>query len=368
MALQPFTIGIEEEYQIVDPHSGELHSHILQMMEEGRRSLGDRIKPEMHQAVIEIGTGICENVKAAREDLREARKTVHTVARNAGLAMVAAATHPFSDWRLQDITEHERYREIVEDLQDIARANLIFGLHVHVGISDRDLAIDIMNAARYFLPHMLALSTNSPFWLGRKTGFKSTRATIFKRFPRTGIPDYFGSYGEFQSYVNLLVKTNCMDNGRKIWWDVRPHPTFDTLEFRICDIPTRIEDTLALAALCQAIVAKLCRLQERNLGFRLYRRALLEENKWRALRYGLEGKLIDFGKKEETPVVDLVEEILEFVDEVVDELGSRREIEHLRTICKRGTGADEQLRVYQETGDLHKVVEFLMQETLVDVI
>ena len=368
MASQPFTIGIEEEYQIVDPQTGELHSHVLQMMEEGRRSLGDRIKPEMHQSVIEIGTGICKNVKAAREDLLNARKTVHTVARNAGLAMVAAATHPFSDWRVQDITEHERYKEIVEDLQDIARANLIFGLHVHVGLTDRDLAIDIMNAARYFLPHMLALSTNSPFWLGRKTGFKSTRATIFKRFPRTGIPDYFGSYGEFQSYINLLVKTNCMDNGRKIWWDVRPHAIFDTLEFRICDIPTRVEDTIALAALIQAVVAKLCRLQDRNLGFRLYRRALLEENKWRAARYGLQGKLIDFGKKEETPVPDLVEEILEFVDEVVDELGSRKEIEHLREICKAGTGADQQLRVYEETGDLKKVVDFLMAETLVGVV
>jgi len=368
MASQPFTIGIEEEYQIVDPQTGELHSHVLQMMEEGRRSLGDRIKPEMHQAVIEIGTDICANVKAAREDLLNARKTVHTVARNAGLAMVAAATHPFSDWRMQDITEAERYRVIVEDLQDIARGNLIFGLHVHVGITDRDLAIDIMNAARYFLPHMLALSTNSPFWLGRKTGFKSTRTTIFKRFPRTGIPDYFGSYGEFQSYINLLVQTKCIDNGRKIWWDVRPHPNFDTLEFRICDIPTRVDDTIALAALCQAVVAKLCRLQERNLGFRLYRRALLEENKWRAARYGIDGKLIDFGKKEETTVHHLVEEILEFVDEVVDELGSRKEIEHLRQICQRGTGADEQLKVFEETNDLRKVVDFLIETTLDGVV
>ncbi len=364
---QPFTIGIEEEYQIVDPHSRELHSHILQMMEEGRHSLGDRIKPEMHQAVIEVGTGICKDIRAAREDLLTARKTVHTVARRAGLAMVAAGTHPFSDWRVQDITQHERYKEIVEDLQDIARANLIFGLHVHIGLNDRELAIDIMNAARYFLPHMLALSTNSPFWLGRNTGFKSTRTTIFKRFPRTGIPDYFGSYGEFDSYVNLLVKTGCIDNGRKIWWDVRPHPIFDTLEFRICDIPTRAEDTLALAALCQAVVAKLCWLQERNLGFRLYRRALIEENKWRAARYGKDGRLIDFGKNEEVPFLDLCRELVEFVEPVVDELGSRKEIEHLLTMAQRGTGADEQLRVYHETHDLKKVVDYLMDETLVGV-
>lgn len=367
MGAQPYTIGIEEEYQIVDPTTGELHSHVLQMMEEGRQSLGDRIKPEMHQAVIEIGTGICKDIKAAREDLLNARDTVHTVARHAGLAMVAAATHPFSDWRVQDITQHERYKEIVEDLQDIARANLIFGLHVHIGLNDRDLAIDIMNAARYFLPHMLALSSNSPFWLGRKTGFKSTRATIFKRFPRTGIPDYFSSNAEYESYINLLIKTGCIDNGRKIWWDVRPHPIFDTLEFRICDIPTHAEDTLALAALCQAIVAKLVWLQEKNLGFRLYRRALIEENKWRAARYGLDGRLIDFGKKEEVPVRRLVEEILEFVDDVVDDLGSRKALEHLLEISRRGTGADQQIRIYEETNDLKKVVDYLIDATLVGV-
>ncbi|MBM3463885.1 MAG: carboxylate-amine ligase [Armatimonadetes bacterium] len=364
---ETFTIGIEEEFQIVDPHSGELRSHVAQMMEEGRLSLGDRIKPEMHQAVIEVGTGICKNIQQARDDVLRARQTVAEVARHAGLAMVAAGTHPFSDWRVQDITEHERYKEIVEDLQDIARSNLIFGLHVHIGISDRNLAIDIMNAARYFLPHVLALSTNSPFWLGRNTGFKSTRTTIFKRFPRTGIPEYFGSYAEYESYISTLVRTHCIDNGRKIWWDVRPHSIFDTIEFRICDIPMFAEETITLAALFQAIVAKLVKLRESNMGFRLYRRALIEENKWRAARYGLDGKLIDFGKKIELSARELIPELLHFVDDVLDDLGSRREVEAVFDILKNGTGADRQLRVYQETGDLRKVVHYLMHESLVGV-
>ncbi len=364
---ESFTIGIEEEFQIVDPVTGHLHSHVAQMMEEGRRSLGDRIKPEMHQAVIEVGTGICRNIKEAREDVLRARETVAQVAQHAGLAMVAAGTHPFSDWRFQDISPYERYKEIVEDLQDIARSNLIFGLHVHIGITDRQLAIDTMNAARYFLPHMLALSCNSPFWLGRNTGFKSARTTIFKRFPRTGIPEYFASWSEFERYVDLLVNTHCIDNGRKIWWDIRPHAVFDTIEFRICDIPILADETVAIAALAQAIVAKLVRLREKNLGFRLYRRALIEENKWRAARYGLDGKLIDFGKQIELPARDLARELLEFVDDVVDGLGSRREVESILEILQRGTGADRQLKVYEETGELKKVVDFLMNQSLVGV-
>jgi carboxylate-amine ligase len=367
MVSEPLTIGIEEEFQIVDPGTGHLHSHVQQMMEEGRKSLGDRIRPEMHQSVIEVATAVCKDIKEAREGVLRAREAVSQVAHNAGLAMVAASTHPYSDWRVQDISPYERYKEIVEDLQDIARANLIFGLHVHVGISNRDTAVDLMNAARYFLPHLLAISSNSPFWLGRNTGFKSIRTTIFKRFPRTGIPDYFGSYSEFDSYVNLLVSTGCIDNGKKIWWDIRPHPIFDTLEFRICDLPTRAEETIAIAALCQAIIAKLLLLQNKNLGFRLYRRALIEENKWRAARYGLDGKMIDFGKKAEVAARDLIPELLEFVDEVLDDLGSRREVESILDILNTGTGADRQLKVYQETGDLKRVVDYLMDQSLVGV-
>ena len=221
-------------------------------------------------------------------------------------------------------TEDVRYKNIVEDLQLVARANLIFGLHVHIGVEDRETAIQLMNHARYFLPHILALSTNSPFWLGMNTGLKSYRCKVFDKFPRTNIPDYFPSWGEYDNFIKLLIKTNCIDNAKKIWWDIRPHPFFNTLEFRVCDIPMRVEETIALAALIQATIAKLYKLYTANQGFRLYRRALIMENKWRASRYGLEGKLIDFGKQTEVPARELVLEYLEFIDDVVDELDSPR--------------------------------------------
>jgi carboxylate-amine ligase len=220
-----------------------------------------------------------------------------------------------------------------------------------------------MNAARYFLPHLLALSTSSPFWAGRDTGLKSYRTAVFRRFPRTGVPDHFGSWGEYDNYVTLLVDLHCIDNGKKIWWDLRPHPTFGTLEFRVCDVPTRVEETIALAALSQAIVVKLHRLYQKNMGFRLYRKALIDENKWRAARWGIEGKLVDFGKRAEVPMRDLAEELLEFVDDVVDGLGSRREVEYVRTILADGTSADRQLKVYRDTNDLRAVVQHIVRET-----
>jgi carboxylate-amine ligase len=234
-------------------------------------------------------------------------------------------------------------------------------------MADRERAIHIMNAARYFLPHVLALSTSSPFWMGHNTGLKSYRTEVFKQFPRTDIPDHFDSYLGFQRYVDLLIKTGCIDNGKKIWWDIRPHPYFPTLEFRVCDIPTRVDDTIAIAALFQAIVAKLNKLIDKNLGFRLYRRMLIQENKWRAVRYGLDGKLIDFGKQTEVPVRDLVLELLEFVDDVVDDLDSRKEIEHVHKILERGTSADRQLQVYRETNDLKAVVDDLIEVTMENV-
>jgi carboxylate-amine ligase len=275
----------------------------------------------------------------------------------------AAGTHPFADWRKQEIYPDPRYYTIVEDMKTVARANLIFGLHVHIGVEDRETAIQLMNAARYFVPHMLALSANSPFWLGMDTGLKSYRCKVFDKFPRTNIPDYFQSWGEYQSFVDLLVQTGCIDNAKKIWWDIRPHPYFQTLEFRVCDIPMRLEETVAIAALIQATVAKLYKLYEANQGFRLYRRALIMENKWRAARYGLDGKLIDFGRKIEVPMRDLVDEYLALVDDVVDELGSRQEIEGIRKIVQMGNGADRQLRVFKETGDLTKVVDYIIEET-----
>ena len=252
--------------------------------------------------------------------------------------LVAGATHPFGDWRDQEIYPDPRYDKVVEDLQLVARANLIFGLHVHVGIEDREAAIRIMNSIRYFLPHILALSTNSPFWQGMKTGYKSYRAKVFENFPRTNLPDTFGSYSEFENYINLLVKTNCIDNAKKIWWDVRPHPYFNTIEVRVCDIPMRAQETIAIAALIQATAAKLWKLHSCNQDYRQYSRALLMENKFRAVRYGLDGLMIDFGKQCEVPVRDLILEYLSFIDDQLDELGSRKEIEYIHTMMEAGFG------------------------------
>jgi carboxylate-amine ligase len=365
--FDPYTLGIEEEFQIVDPQSRELRSHVSEILDEGRMLLGEQIKPEMIQSMVEVGTGICRNIQEARADISRLRSIISSLARKKGLEIVAASTHPISRWEDQKIYDDERYELLVEEIQMVARSLLIFGLHVHVGVSDPERAIHIMNAARYFLPHVLALSTSSPFWMGHNTGLKSYRSEVFKKFPRTDIPDHFDSYSSFQRYIDLLVKTKCIDNGKKIWWDVRPHPFFPTLEFRICDIPTRVDDTIAIAALFQAIVAKLDKLIEKNLGFRLYRRMLIQENKWRAVRYGLQGKMIDFGKQKEVPVRDLILELLDFVDDVLDELGSRKEVEHIHTILERGTSADEQLKVYSETNDLKAVVERLIILTMENV-
>ncbi len=363
-----FTLGIEEEFQIVDPRTRELRSHVVEILEEGVMLLGEQIKPEMIQSMVEVGTGICRNIAEARADITNLRSVISSLARKNGLVIIAASTHPISRWQDQKIFEDERYELLVQELQTVARSLLIFGLHVHVGVPDRDRQIHIMNAARYFLPHVLALTTSSPFWMAHNTGLKSYRSEIFKQFPRTDIPDHFDSYVSFQRYVDLLIKTGCIDNGKKIWWDVRPHPFFPTLEFRVCDIPTRVDDTIAIAALFQAIVAKLSTLIEKNLGFRLYRRLLIQENKWRAVRYGLDGSMIDFGKQKEVPTRDLIHELLDFVDDVVDPLGSRKEIEHIHTIMQRGTSADEQLEVYNNSNnDLNAVVDKLIERTMENV-
>ncbi|MDO8548659.1 MAG: carboxylate-amine ligase [Ignavibacteria bacterium] len=358
-----FTIGVEEEFQIIDPETRELRSHIQQILEDGKMLLAENVKPEMHQSVVEMGTDICKDITETREQVTKLRRNLANLAKSKGLRIAASGTHPFSHWKDQRITAHPRYKAIVTDMQQVARANLIFGLHVHIGVDDRETALHIMNAARYFLPHIFALSTNSPFWLGRNTGFKSYRSKVFDRFPRTGIPDYFNSIAEYDNYINLLIKTNCIDNAKKIWWDIRAHPVFNTLEFRICDIPMRVDETIALAAIMQAVVAKLHKLLKQNLGFRLYRRALIAENKWRAARYGIEGKLIDFGKKEEVPCIDLVNELLEFVDEVVDDLGSREELKNIHKIFEMGTGADRQLAIWEQSYDTKNVVDYIIDET-----
>jgi len=358
-----FTIGVEEEFQIIDPTTGELRSHVSQLVAATSAHLGEQVKREMHQSIVEIGTKICENVDELRVDMHRTRGELVRSAESVGLYVAASGTHPFSNWIDQVISPGERYKNIVEELQQLARSLLIFGMHVHVAVPDRTTMIDLMNMARYFLPHLLALSTSSPFWMGRNTGLKSFRTTVFRRFPRTGIPDHFNSWSEYEDYVGLLIKLRCIDDAKKIWWDVRPHPIFGTLEFRICDVTPRIEDAIAIAALSQAIIVKLHRLYTRNMGFRMYPRVLIEENKWRAARWGVEGNLIDFGKQSEVPMRQLGEELLDFVDDVLDDLGSRDSLAPIERILREGTSAERQLRTYSETGDLKAVVRQIVAET-----
>jgi carboxylate-amine ligase len=364
MTAPSFTLGIEEEFQTIDPATFDLRSHIgTELIERGKRLLNEKVKAEMHQAVVEVGTGICRNIEEARKDVVNLRRETIKLASDHGLLLAAGATHPFADWRVQDIYPDERYLKVVEDMQLVARSNLIFGLHVHVGIEDRETAIHLMNQMRYFLPHLLALSTNSPFWLGMNTGLKSYRTKVFDRFPRTNIPDTFSSWADFENFVNLLIRTNSIDNAKRIWWDIRPHPFFATLEVRICDLPMRVDETLAIAALIQATMCKLYKLHARNQAWRAYGRALIMENKWRASRYGLDGMLIDFGREKELPCRELILEYLDFVDDVMDELGCRKDCEYVQTILDRGTGADRQLRVFEQSKNLMEVVKYMVEET-----
>jgi carboxylate-amine ligase len=362
--MEKFTLGVEEEYMVVDPKTRELCSHDHKIVDIASRVLQDRVKAEMHQAMVEVESAICKNVEEAQRDLCQLRNVVSDVAGGLGLKIGASGTHPFSHWSQQLITPNPRYDEIVNEMQEAARSNLIFGLHVHVGISDKNMGIHIMNTVRYFLPHVFALSANSPFWEGRNTGFKSFRTKVFDKFPRTGVPDYFNDWHDFQNYANLLIKTGCIDNAKKIWWDVRVHPFYDTIEFRICDVPMLIEETIAITAIFQALVAKLYRLRLKNMSFITYNRAFINENKWRASRYGLDGNLIDFGKQAEVNTRELILELLDFIDDVVDDLGSRHAMEYVRTILKNGTGADRQLAVFKQTGNLESVVDYITEQSL----
>ena len=357
--LQQFTIGVEEEYMVLDPSTKELKSHEQTIVNEGQKLFKDKIKAEMHQAVVEVGTGICKNVDEAYKEIIELRNGVATIAGDLGFSIGASGTHPFSLWEKQLISNQSRYQELLNELQQAARSNLIFGLHVHVGMEDRRMAIHIANTARYFLPHIYALSTNSPFWESRNTGYKSYRSKVFDKFPRTGIPDYFESIEAYDSFVQLLIKTNCIDDAKKIWWDLRVHPVFNTIEFRICDVTMTVQETITITALFQAICAKIYTLRRQNINFINYQRALINENKWRASRYGIEGKLIDFGKEKEIETKDLINELLEFVDGVVDDLGSRHHVEKVHDIFKTGTGADRQLDVFKQTGSLVEVVKYI---------
>ena len=369
MKAPSLTLGIEEEYQIVDPTTGELRSYITEILEEGKMLLREQVKPELHQAMVEIGSEVCQTPGELRTELVRLRRTIMELAGKNGLKIIAAGTHPFSSWLEQEITPQERYMGVKQDMQELAQRLLIFGTHVHVGIEDREFLIDAMNVARYFMPHVLALSTSSPFWMGRTTGLKSYRSIIFRNFPRSGVPRIFSSWQDYQYLVNTLVATHSIPDSSKIWWDVRPNHSYPTLEFRVCDVCTRVDEAIAMAAIFQAIIAKLWKLRRDNMTFRVYPHDLIDENKWRAVRYGIEGKLIDFGKQEEKPARDLIRELIGwFIDDVVDELGSRKEVEYAYRILQEGSSADRQLATYQRTGSLKAVVDQLIKETAEGVL
>lgn len=374
----PLTLGVEEEYQIINPQTGNLHAFIQEfLIQDQQRPDKLNLKPEFMQSQVEVGSNVCENVQDVRREIKRLRSAVFEMADKNNVAIMAASTHPFAKWEDQPITEGVRYKELIDDMQGVARRLLICGMHVHVGFGEdrnaKNLMIEVMNQARYFIPHLLALSTSSPFWYGRNTGLKSYRSVVFENMPRTGIPHSFSSWDEFKTYESIMGKIGAFgksDTRAKIWWDIRPHPVFDTLEFRICDICTKAEEAVCLAALFQAICAKLVKLRRQNMAWRQYRHMYISENKWRALRYGVQGELIDFGLEESVPFAHLMEEMLVFVDDVVDELGSREEVAYVHTILREGSSADRQVAVYKAHGGdenkepaLKAVVDHLIQET-----
>ena len=363
MSMPKLTIGVEEEYQIVHPGTRELNSYIQEFLEQGREILRDQIKPEFLQSQVEVGSNVCEDIHEARAEFVRLRTSVCKLADEKGLRVAAAGTHPFSKWSDQKITAGERYTKHEENMADIARRMLVFGMHVHIGIEDPDLRIDVMNQARYFVPHFLALSTSSPFWHGRETGLKSYRTIVMNDLPRAGLPPHFASFNQFERFVATLVETNCIDEPTKIWWDMRPHPTFPTVEFRFVDICTKIDEAVCLTALFQALVAKLIKLRRNNIAWRSYQRNLITENKWRAVRHGTDGVLIDLGARKEVTFRQLANEILELVDDVVDEYDLRKDVEYVNTILDEGTSADRQLATYKKTGSLEAVVDQVIEET-----
>ena len=363
------TIGVEEEYQIIDPETRELRAYITEILEADHVVLR-QVKPELHQSIVEVGTTVCTTPDEVRTQLVQLRGGVMELASRKGLKIAAAGTHPFSHWQDQAITQMERYANTRESMAQLAEQLLIFGTHVHIGIEDKDFLIDAANVARYVLPHIMCLSTSSPFWIGRNTGLKSYRSAVFRAFPRTGVPRSLSSWSEYQEYLDTLIATGCITDGSKIWWDLRPHHLFPTLEFRICDVCTRVDEAVCIAAILQTLVFKLWKMRRDNITFRVYSSDLIDENKWRAVRYGLDGKLIDFGKQREAPARELIAEFIEwFLGDVMDELGTRKDVEYAFKIMEGGSSADRQLKVFSESGgSLHAVVDHLIRETEEGVI
>lgn len=365
-----FTLGIEEEFQMVDRRTGQLCPCIQTIMDKGYPIFGEQIKPEQHQSMVELISDILPDIPTARKEMGLLRAKLAQLVGEEGLALISAGTHPAALWQDEPISPYERYARLEEEFQDATRCNLVFGLHIHVGIESREQAVALMNQLRTWLPHLLALSTNSPFWAGRLTGLKSYRSVIWRTSIRSGIPEIFPSYKDLEAYIQTLIRMGCIEDGKKLWWDIRTHPFFPTIEFRVCDMPATFDDTIALAALCQALVAKLSWLYERGLSTPVLPAHFIEENKWRAIRWGLDAEALDFARGRRLSMRQAIGELLDFVDEVVDDLGSRCEIDYLRALLSdpRGTGADRQIALYQQTHSIEAVIRLLMRQMMQDVL
>ena len=368
-----WTIGVEEEYLLVERDTGALvRTQPRGLMEKVSSLHHGIVSPEFFSSQIEIGTEVCDNIQDLRAEIGLLRIAVAEAAAEYGLAPIAVSTHPFAQWEEQQVTQARRYQELAEDLQGVIRRLVISGLHVHVGIEDPELRIDLMGQVIYFLPHLLALSGSSPFWEGKNTGLKSYRPSVFSAAPRTGLPESFSSWVDYQRHVGVLVTAGIIEDPSKVWWDIRPSARYPTLEMRVTDLPTRMEDTIALAALYNCILRMLWRLRMENQRWRTYANFLVSENLWRAQRYGVDDSLIDFGKGVLVPFPELVEELIALVQPDAEALGCMTEVDHIRTICERGTSADHQLTVYHQALEsgasedeaMHAVVDALITNTI----
>lgn len=368
-----FTIGIEEEYLVVDRETRNLYEKPpKEMWEALSEVLGSQVTHEFLQAQIEVGTKVCARVSEAREDLASLRRDLSRVVSEYGAAIIASSTHPFANWAHQKTTEDPRYMRLQADYQQVARQLVICGMHVHVGVADDHLRIDLMNQVKYFLPHLLALSTSSPFWDGVSTGLHAYRLVIFQNLPRTGIPEEFTSWGEYERYVDILVSAGLIEDATKLWWDIRPSFRYPTLEMRISDVCTRLDDAMTIAALYQCLLGFLYRLRRNNQRWRTYAPGIIEENVWRAQRYGTGGSLVDFGKGSLVPFVDLVDEIIEVVAQDAIEFDVRDEIRHARTIVSQGTSAQRQISAYEtaiaDGAAEHEALQAVVDELIVDTL
>lgn len=370
------TLGVEEEYLLVNPVTrNAVVSPPKKFMKACQAAIGDRVTPEFLRCQIEIATDICETVGDAREQIANLRGEIARIAESMDMALMAASTHPFTPWKRQRPTEGERYERLDSDMQGAVRRMMICGMHVHVGLEDPEQRIDVQNQMRYFLPHMLALTTSSPFWEGQSMGMKSYRLSVFDGMPRTGIPEEIESYSEYERLINAIIAAGAIEDSTKIWWDIRPSAKFPTLEMRVCDVCTRIDDAMAVTAIYQALTRRILRLKKDNMKWRVYPAFLISENRWLAQRHGVSGQLIDFGSGQTVPYADLLEELISWIAEDADELGCLAEVAHARTIAQRGSSACRQNEIYEQarTAGLRKrdafnaVVDDLVKETVIGI-